>query len=108
MVADWDYRIQAGLPTGGILESVGDFEPKLKFTVSNSVDYFTIDADGSHGRVNAQGVLTDDEGRSARVMFEGFAKLSPEVVALVYAQPGSKTLPFGYGSRFPSSLLTTS
>lgn len=82
------------------MESVGDFEPKFKFTVGNSVDYFTIDADKTHGRVNAQGILVDDEGKSARLTIDGIAKLSDEMLSLVYNQPGAKTLPFGYGGEF--------
>ncbi|KAI1249946.1 hypothetical protein MGN70_008396 [Eutypa lata] len=83
------------LMDGGVIESVGDFEPKFKFKIINGIDFFTVDADQTHGRVDVHCTLADDEGRSARFTGEGVVKLTPEVLALVYSQPDAKTPPFG-------------
>lgn len=83
---------------GGVIESVGNFEPKFKFKIINGIDFFTVDADQTHGRVDVHCTLADDEGRSARFTGEGVVKLTPEVLALVYSQPDAKTPPFGAAS----------
>ena len=97
--------IQPLLTNGGIIESVGDFEPKCKFTIVNSIDYFTVDADKSHGRVDAQGALVDEKGRSARVMIDGVIKLNEDNLPLVYNQPDARSSPWDHGSEYSLPLL---
>ncbi len=88
---------------GATLESVGDFEPRCNFTIRHSVDYFTIDANKTHGRVDARGTLIDADGRAVEIINEGFTRVNDVTLPLIQSEPGAKTAPFGHGSKFLDS-----
>ncbi len=79
----------------GTLESVGDFEPKLKLKLSNGHDWFRIDADKSHGRLSISAIATDDEGHSIRIIADGITELNEHNMPLIMGDPNAKGTPFG-------------
>ncbi|KAI0442995.1 hypothetical protein F4803DRAFT_517078 [Xylaria telfairii] len=81
----------------GTVESVGDFEPKCKFTIANSIDYFTVDNDKVYGRTNAHGLLVDEQGRSVRMIIGGYIQMNDDILPLVHGLPDAQTAPFGHG-----------
>ncbi|CAJ2505537.1 Uu.00g129310.m01.CDS01 [Anthostomella pinea] len=82
---------------GGTLESVGDFEPKFKFTVNSGADWFQIDADKQHGRLGIKAVATDDQGASVCIITEGVMAMNEVTMPLAFGSPDAKTSPFGFG-----------
>ncbi|RYO85818.1 hypothetical protein DL766_003774 [Monosporascus sp. MC13-8B] len=87
-----------GVPLSwGKLESVGNFEPKLNFKLTNGHDWFRIDADKKHGRLSISGIATDDEGRSIRIIATGVTELNEHNMPLIVGDPSAKSTPFGFG-----------
>ncbi|KAI1404100.1 hypothetical protein F4819DRAFT_448637 [Hypoxylon fuscum] len=82
---------------GGTLESVGDFEPKVKFTISNGTDWFRIDADKTYGRVSVRALATDEKGLSVCIIVDGVVTLNETTMPLVFGAPNATTAPFGFG-----------
>ncbi|KAI1391476.1 uncharacterized protein F4822DRAFT_186968 [Hypoxylon trugodes] len=82
--------------TGGTIESVAGFEPKLKFNVNSGADFLTVDADKKHGRVNVKGVATDDEGLSITFIADGIVELNDITTAIAFGAPDAKPSPFGF------------
>jgi hypothetical protein len=80
----------------GVVESVGDFEPKLKMQISSGCDYFKIDGDGKYGRPQVKAVFTDDEGRSVIGMAEGVTELSDDIQGVLNGTTSEGALPFKY------------
>jgi hypothetical protein len=80
----------------GVVESVGDFEPKLKMKISSGCDYFNIDGDGKYGRPQVKAVFTDDEGRSIVGMAEGVTEISEAIQGVLTGAAGEGALPFKY------------
>ncbi|KAI9164034.1 Clc chloride channel [Paramyrothecium foliicola] len=80
----------------GIVESVGDFEPKFKFNITTGVDFFRIDADKSHGRLHVRVVLTDEEGRSVILNGDGVTKINEHILPILMGDPSAKTSPWGF------------
>ncbi|KAI2617411.1 hypothetical protein GGR54DRAFT_648952 [Hypoxylon sp. NC1633] len=81
----------------GTIESVGSFEPRIKFTVSNATDMFSIDADKTHGRLSVKGVATDENGLSVGITVEGIVTINETTMPLVFGLPDPQTAPFGFG-----------
>ncbi|KAI0886569.1 uncharacterized protein GGS22DRAFT_186638 [Annulohypoxylon maeteangense] len=87
-----------GVPLSwGVIESVGDFEPKIKFTKIHGHDWFRIDADKKHGRFNVSLIATDEEGRSIRLNADGVVELNEHTMPLLMGDPNAKTNPWGFG-----------
>jgi hypothetical protein len=84
----------------GVVESVGDFEPKLKMKISSGCDYFNIDGDGKYGRPQVKAVFTDDEGRSVIGMAEGVTELSDAIQGVLMGTAGEGAIPFKYSGGF--------
>ncbi|KAH8890704.1 hypothetical protein GQ53DRAFT_867104 [Thozetella sp. PMI_491] len=80
----------------GVVESVGNFEPRLKMQISSGCDYFKIDGDGKYGRPQVKAVFTDDEGRSVIGMAEGVTELSDALQGVLNGTAGEGALPFKY------------
>lgn len=87
------------LLAGGTVESVGDFEPRCKFTIASSTDYFTVDADKTHGRIDAQAILVDEEGRAVRLRIDGVVALNEHTLPLIQNEPNAPNSPFGHGGK---------
>ncbi|RYP52795.1 hypothetical protein DL769_010610 [Monosporascus sp. CRB-8-3] len=83
--------------SGGTLESVGDFEPKLKFAVNSGTDWFRIDADKARGRIDVHSLATDAEGRSIHLRLEGITACNEVTMPLILGVPDAKIPPFGFG-----------
>ncbi|ORY69605.1 uncharacterized protein BCR38DRAFT_471084 [Pseudomassariella vexata] len=83
--------------SGGVLESVGDFEPKLKLAVNSGTDWFRIDADKTRGRISVKAIAIDDEGRSISLGLEGITVINEATMPLILGAPDAQTPPFGYG-----------
>ncbi|KAI1381393.1 hypothetical protein F4677DRAFT_124096 [Hypoxylon crocopeplum] len=81
----------------GTLESVGNFEPKIKFTISNATDWFSIDADKTHGRLCVKALCTDDKGLNVSLTVDGIVTINETTMPLVFGLPDAKTAPFGFG-----------
>lgn len=91
-----------------MVESVGDFEPKMKMKISSGCDYFKIDADGTVGRPSVKAVFTDDEGRSIVGFADGVTELSEPIGAVLQGTAGPGPIPFKYsgasfGTGFPGT-----
>ncbi|KAK0725998.1 hypothetical protein B0H67DRAFT_632922 [Lasiosphaeris hirsuta] len=82
---------------GGTLESVGDFEPKLKFDVNSGTDWFRIDADKARGRIDVNSLATDAEGRSIHLRLDGITACNEVTMPLILGAPDAKSVPFGFG-----------
>ncbi|EFQ35944.1 uncharacterized protein GLRG_10823 [Colletotrichum graminicola M1.001] len=91
-----------GVPllAGGTVKSVGDFQPRCNFTIASSTDYFTVDADKTHGRIDAQAILVDEEGRAVRLRIDGVVALNEHTLPLIQNEPNAANSPFGYGVEF--------
>ncbi|KAK2599081.1 hypothetical protein QQS21_005422 [Conoideocrella luteorostrata] len=81
----------------GTIESVGDFEPKMKFKLTNGHDWFRIDADKKHGRLSVSAIATDDEGRSIRLTADGVTELNEYTMPLILGDLNAKLNPFSFG-----------
>ncbi|KAI1185599.1 hypothetical protein F5B17DRAFT_445595 [Nemania serpens] len=89
-----------GVPLGeGTLESVGDFEPKMKFKLTSGHDWFRIDADKKHGRLSVSVIATDEAGRSIRLIADGVCELNEHTMPLILGSPDAKTNPWGFGGH---------
>ena len=47
--------------SSGFVRSIEGFEPKVDLQVVNGVDWFYIDADKGHARVNVKAIAKDDQ-----------------------------------------------
>jgi len=83
----------------GVVESVGDFEPKLKMKISSGCDYLKVDGDGKYGRPNVKAIFTDDEGRSVVAMAEGVTELSEAIQGVLSGTAGEGVIPFKYSGE---------
>ncbi|KAI1387730.1 uncharacterized protein F4822DRAFT_291171 [Hypoxylon trugodes] len=82
-------------PTGTI-ESVPGFEPAFKATVTFGGDWFSMDADGQHGRVDFKGIAVTEDGHQIDLRTYGIVTMGPEASKVFNLQPDMCTVPFGY------------
>ncbi|KAK7756986.1 hypothetical protein SLS62_001002 [Diatrype stigma] len=82
---------------GATLESVEGYEPHCRFSIEHAVDHFTVDANKSHGRIDARGALVDAEGRAVELVNTGLVRINEATLPLIQQQPDAKTAPFGHG-----------
>ncbi|KAI1879708.1 hypothetical protein JX265_002662 [Neoarthrinium moseri] len=82
-------------PTGSI-ESVPGFEPAFKADITFGGDWFSMDADGEHGRVDFRGIARTEDGNEIDVRVFGIVKMGPEASKLFNLQPDMATVPFGW------------
>lgn len=99
-IVDTNGRLPIIKPLGeGTLESVGDFEPKMKFKLTSGHDWFRIDADKKHGRLSVSVIATDEAGRSIRLIADGVCELNEHTMPLILGSPDAKTNPWGFGGE---------
>ncbi|KAF3011503.1 hypothetical protein E8E14_008157 [Neopestalotiopsis sp. 37M] len=80
----------------GTIESVPGFEPAFKADITFGGDWFSMDADGQHGRVDFRGIARTEEGQEIDVRVFGIVKMGPEAAKLFGLQPDMATVPFGW------------
>ena len=86
-------------PAGATLESVDGYEPKCQFDIKHAVDHFTVDANKSHGRIDARGALVDDEGLTVEFVNTGLIRVNEFTLPLIQSEPDAKSAPFGHGRK---------
>ncbi|KAI5867268.1 hypothetical protein GGS23DRAFT_547604 [Durotheca rogersii] len=80
----------------GTVESVPGFEPAFKANFTFGGDWFSMDADGKHGRVDFRGIARSEEGHEIDVRVYGIVKMGPEASKVFNLQPDMATVPFGW------------
>ncbi|KAK0635858.1 hypothetical protein B0T17DRAFT_517500 [Bombardia bombarda] len=107
LITHFNERIQCGdiaagetlvavpLKSGGTVVSVGDYEPKVKFTIHSSTDFFTVDNDKQTGRIDAQAILLDEEGRAVHFINKGQTELNEETIPHLLGTPGAESSKWG-------------
>ncbi|KAI0132732.1 hypothetical protein BJ170DRAFT_615143 [Xylariales sp. AK1849] len=80
----------------GTIESVPGFEPAFKADITFGGDWFSMDADGQHGRVDFRGIARTEESHEIDVRVYGIVKMGPEAFKVFNLQPDMATVPFGW------------
>ena len=75
------------------------FEPALRADIQLCADWFTLDADGQHGRVNVKGFAKTASGpHNIDFAWTGILAMTEAVQKIFGQAPDAKTAPFGAGS----------
>ncbi|KAK8037114.1 hypothetical protein PG991_001428 [Apiospora marii] len=81
----------------GTVETVPGFEPAFKAVVTFGGDWFSMDADGKHGRVNFRGIAQTEDGQQIDVRTFGIIDTSNPAASKVFnLHPDMATVPFGH------------
>ncbi|KAI1746504.1 hypothetical protein F4782DRAFT_63849 [Xylaria castorea] len=82
------------VPTGTI-ETVPGFEPAFKAKVVFGADWFTVDPDGSHSRIDLRGIARSESGHAIDFRAAGVVKMNPDIHKILSGDPSMASIPFG-------------
>ncbi|CAN8104618.1 unnamed protein product [Discula destructiva] len=93
------------VPTGTI-ETVPGFEPAFKAKVTFGADWFSMDPDGKHGRVNFKGIAQTEDGHQIDIRTRGIITMVPEAAKIFTLQPDMASVGFGHAAAKTEYLVT--
>ncbi|KAG8163843.1 hypothetical protein KVR01_005761 [Diaporthe batatas] len=93
------------VPTGTI-ETVPGFEPAFSAKVTFGGDWFSMDADGKHGRVNFRGIAQTEEGHQIDVRTFGIITMVPAAEKIFTLQPDMASVGFGHAAARTEYLVS--
>ncbi|KAJ5736901.1 uncharacterized protein N7483_002026 [Penicillium malachiteum] len=82
----------------GTVETVPGFEPEFKAEIVFGGDWFVMDADGKHGRVNFRGIAKTDDGHVIDIRTFGTVDMVPAAAKVFTLQPDMASVPFGHAA----------
>ncbi|KAI1738085.1 hypothetical protein F4680DRAFT_427088 [Xylaria scruposa] len=79
----------------GTIETVPGFEPAFKAKVVFGADWFRVDADGNHARIDLRGIARSENGCTIDFRAAGVVDMTTEIRKILSGDPSAATIPFG-------------
>ncbi|KAL2831377.1 hypothetical protein BDW59DRAFT_130693 [Aspergillus cavernicola] len=90
----------------GTVETAPGFEPAFSANIVFGGDWFSLDADGKHGRVNFRGIAKTDDGQVIDIRTFGIVDLVPAAAKVFTLQPDMASVPFGHAAARTEYLVS--